>query len=44
MVRESVYLGDDARVGAGAAVVADVAAGVTVVGVPAKPSRSGMNS
>ena len=43
VVREGVYLGDDVRVGAGAAVVTDVAAGVTVVGVPARPSRSGTN-
>ncbi len=36
-VREGVRLGDDVRIGAGAAVVADVAAGLTVVGVPALP-------
>ena len=37
VVREGVRLGDDVRIGAGAAVVADVAAGLTVVGVPARP-------
>jgi serine acetyltransferase len=37
VVREGVCLGDDVRIGAGAAVVADVAAGLTVVGVPATP-------
>jgi sugar O-acyltransferase (sialic acid O-acetyltransferase NeuD family) len=36
-VREGLHLGDDVRIGAGAAVVADVAAGLTVIGVPAKP-------
>jgi sugar O-acyltransferase (sialic acid O-acetyltransferase NeuD family) len=36
-VREGIHLGDDVRIGAGAAVVADVAAGLTVVGVPARP-------
>lgn len=36
-VLEGLHLSDDVRVGAGAAVVADVAAGLTVVGVPAKP-------
>ncbi|HYH50196.1 MAG TPA: hypothetical protein VEG38_11680 [Acidimicrobiia bacterium] len=38
-VREGVRLGDDVRIGAGAAVVGDVAAGLTVVGVPARPRR-----
>jgi sugar O-acyltransferase (sialic acid O-acetyltransferase NeuD family) len=37
VVREGVRLGDDVRIGAGAAVVADVGAGLTVVGVPAQP-------
>ena len=36
-VREGVRLGDDVRIGAGAAVVGDVDAGLTVVGVPARP-------
>ena len=36
-VREGVRLGSDVRVGAGAAVVCDVTAGLTVVGVPARP-------
>ncbi|MGH8973321.1 MAG: acetyltransferase [Acidimicrobiia bacterium] len=36
-VREGVRLGDDVRIGAGAAVVGDVAAGLTVIGVPARP-------
>ena len=40
VVREGVCLGDDVRIGAGAAVVADVAAGLTVVGVPARPYYS----
>ena len=41
VVREGIRLGDDVRVGAGAAVVGDVAAGLTVVGVPARPHRAG---
>jgi serine acetyltransferase len=41
-VREGLHLGDDVRVGAGAAVVGDVAAGLTVVGVPARPSEVGL--
>ena len=36
-VREGVHIGDDVRIGAGAAVVGDVEAGLTVVGVPARP-------
>lgn len=32
-----VTLGDDAKIGAGSVVVKDVAAGVTVVGIPARP-------
>lgn len=36
VVREGLDLGDDVRIGAGAAVVSDVAAGSTVVGVPAR--------
>jgi sugar O-acyltransferase (sialic acid O-acetyltransferase NeuD family) len=36
-VREGIRLGDDVRIGAGAAVVSDVSAGLTVVGVPARP-------
>jgi sugar O-acyltransferase (sialic acid O-acetyltransferase NeuD family) len=38
VVRESVRLGDDVRIGAGAAVVGEVGDGLTVVGVPARPS------
>lgn len=38
-VREGVRLGDDVRIGAGAAVVGDVAAGLTVLGVPARPDH-----
>jgi sugar O-acyltransferase (sialic acid O-acetyltransferase NeuD family) len=38
-VREAVRLGDDVRIGAGAAVIGDVEAGLTVVGVPARPSH-----
>lgn len=41
VVREGLRLGDDARIGAGAAVVADVPAGITVVGVPARRVRDG---
>ena len=37
VVREGVSIGAGARVGAGAAVAAPVAAGITVVGVPARP-------
>jgi serine acetyltransferase len=37
VVREGVCLGDDVCIGAGAAVVGDVAPGLTVVGVPARP-------
>lgn len=37
VVREGVRLGDDVRVGAGAVVVDDVAAGLTVIGAPARP-------
>jgi sugar O-acyltransferase (sialic acid O-acetyltransferase NeuD family) len=36
-VKEGIQLGDDVRIGAGAAVVSDVKAGLTVVGVPARP-------
>jgi sugar O-acyltransferase (sialic acid O-acetyltransferase NeuD family) len=36
-VREGLRLGDDVRIGAGASVVSDVTAGLTVVGVPARP-------
>ncbi|MFV0251805.1 MAG: serine O-acetyltransferase [Beutenbergiaceae bacterium] len=35
-----ITIGDDARIGANAVVVKDVAPGVAVVGVPAKPARS----
>jgi serine acetyltransferase len=38
VVREGARLGDDVRIGAGTVVIADVAAGLTVVGVPARPS------
>jgi sugar O-acyltransferase (sialic acid O-acetyltransferase NeuD family) len=38
VVREGIHLGDDVRIGAGAAVIADVGAGLTVVGVPARPA------
>ena len=34
-----ITIGENARVGAGAVVVEDVPAGVTVVGVPARPQR-----
>ena len=40
VVREGACLGDDVRIGAGAAVVGDVAAGLTVVGVPARPRHT----
>ena len=39
VVNPGVVIGDDAVVGSGAAVVRDVEAGVTVVGVPARPIR-----
>jgi serine acetyltransferase len=41
VVREGVSLRDDVRIGAGAAVVGDVAEGLSVVGVPARPHRTG---
>jgi acetyltransferase-like isoleucine patch superfamily enzyme len=41
VVRQGVRLGDDVRVGAGAVVVGDVADGLTVVGVPARPVDRG---
>lgn len=37
VVRQGVVIGERAVVGAGAAVVRDVAAGVTVIGIPARP-------
>ncbi|HDS1758574.1 MULTISPECIES: acetyltransferase [unclassified Pseudomonas] len=36
-VRQMITLGEDVVVGVGAAVVADVMAGITVIGVPARP-------
>ncbi len=42
LVLGGVHVGDDATVAAGAVVVDDVAAGVTVAGVPARPVRVGM--
>jgi sugar O-acyltransferase (sialic acid O-acetyltransferase NeuD family) len=40
-VRQTLTIGADAVVGGGAAVVADVADGTTVVGVPARPMKEG---
>jgi sugar O-acyltransferase (sialic acid O-acetyltransferase NeuD family) len=40
IVRDRVTIGADATIGAGAVVVGDVAAGVTVVGLPARPMES----
>jgi sugar O-acyltransferase (sialic acid O-acetyltransferase NeuD family) len=37
VVRQGVTIGDDAFIGAGAVVVDDIPAGVTAVGVPARP-------
>lgn len=37
-ILQGITLGDRARIGAGAVVTKDVAAGVTVVGVPARPA------
>lgn len=37
IVRDAVTIGDDAILGVGAVAVADVAAGVTVIGIPARP-------
>jgi acetyltransferase-like isoleucine patch superfamily enzyme len=39
-VSEPLVIGDDAVVGAGACVIRSVPAGMTVVGVPARPIRS----
>jgi sugar O-acyltransferase (sialic acid O-acetyltransferase NeuD family) len=39
VVCEGVHLGDDVKIGAGAVVVGDVAASLSVVGVPARPHR-----
>ena len=41
VVREGIRLGDDVKIGAGAAVVDDVAAGLSVIGVPARPHPPG---
>ena len=38
-ILENCSIGDDARIGAGAAVIEDVSKEITVVGVPAKPTR-----
>jgi serine acetyltransferase len=40
VAREGVRLGDDLCIGPGAVVIADVVAGLTVVGVPARVSWS----
>jgi acetyltransferase-like isoleucine patch superfamily enzyme len=42
VVRQCLRIGDWSVVGAGAAVVRDVAAAQTVVGVPARPMRLAM--
>jgi len=42
VVLPGLTVADDARVGAGAVVTKDVEAGVVVVGVPARPLRSGL--
>jgi sugar O-acyltransferase (sialic acid O-acetyltransferase NeuD family) len=41
VVRQGIQLGHDVRVGAGAVVVGDVAEGLTVAGVPARPLGAG---
>lgn len=43
-VRHGVHLGHDVTVGAGAAVVSDISAGLTVVGIPAKPRPGSAHS
>jgi serine O-acetyltransferase len=40
-VLQGLRIGDRAKVGAGSAVIRDVAADTTVVGVPARPMPSG---
>ena len=43
-VREGIRLGDDVHIGAGAAVVGNIGAGLTVVGVPARPAKGNPGS
>ena len=43
-VIDHVTLGDGARIGAGSLVISDVAAGVAVSGVPARPHREFLRS
>lgn len=41
IVRDGLTIGDDAILGVGAVAVADVAAGATVIGIPARPMAPG---